>query len=153
MSVIFKKSKPLNLAEYSQFSIPNTKQVLEIILSIVLIVLFAGSIFLTSGNLVNANSGKNYFVIIYVWVLLIIGAFSVKRFQFSKVKCLLAGIFIVTILQAILGWCQLFHLIPSHHSKFIITGSFDNLAGFAAVLSLSFPVILHLFLKAKRTVI
>jgi O-antigen polymerase len=36
------------------------------------------------------------------------------------------------------------------YSKFPITGSFDNPAGFAAVLAMWFPICLFLFVKAGK---
>ena len=62
---------------------------------------------------------------------------------------MLWGIYTVCFWQACSGLFQLVGWFPSNHSKFAITGSFDNPAGFAAVLSLAFPVGLFLLAKAK----
>jgi tetratricopeptide (TPR) repeat protein len=40
--------------------------------------------------------------------------------------------------------------VPSNDSKFVITGSFDNPAGFAMVLAMGFPVSLFLHAEAKK---
>ncbi|WP_157666449.1 O-antigen ligase family protein [Alkalitalea saponilacus] len=59
------------------------------------------------------------------------------------------GVSLICFLQACYGLVQLLGWLPSNHISFPITGSFDNPAGFAAVLSLGFPIGLYLFSKAK----
>lgn len=56
---------------------------------------------------------------------------------------------IICSLQAFYGFFQLLGWASSNHSGFTVTGSFDNPAGFAAVLSMGFPVVLFLHLKTK----
>jgi len=87
--------------------------------------------------------------------LLIVTAFitiSRKRINFSviKSKTILWGINIICFLQACFGLFQFVGWLPSNHSKFTITGSFDNPAGFASVLAIGFPIGLFLLAKAER---
>lgn len=123
------------------------------VLNLVILTIFAGSLFLTSGRFVNeTNAPKLYYV---VSTLLVIAAFSVisqNRLNFCaiKSKTILWGINIICFLQTCYGLFQFVDWHPSHHSKFAITGSFDNPAGFAAVLAMGFPIGMFLIAKAKK---
>ncbi len=120
---------------------------------VTLIIILTGSVFITSGNFVNAtNSPKYYFVVATLLVGTAITAIHKKKITFDVlcVKSILWGISIICFLQACYGLIQFVDWLPSNHSKFAITGSFDNPAGFAAVLAMSFPIGLFLQLKAKK---
>jgi O-antigen ligase len=65
-------------------------------------------------------------------------------------KTVLWGIYTICFAQACNGLFQFVGWLPSNHSKFAITGSFDNPAGFAAVLAIGFPIGLYLLVKAKK---
>jgi len=122
-------------------------------LKIVPLILFTGSVFITSGRFVNeTNTPKYYFVVISLLVMAAFIAISQNRLSFCafKRKTILWGINVICFLQACYGLIQFIGWLPSNHSKFAITGSFENPAGFAAVLSLDFPIGLFLLAKAKR---
>ncbi|HTO15608.1 MAG TPA: O-antigen ligase [Edaphocola sp.] len=76
-----------------------------------------------------------------------------KQIKINIIPCktFLWGINIICFLQAGYGLLQFVDWFPSNHYKFSITGSFDNPAGFAAVLSLFFPISLFLVVKSKKT--
>jgi O-antigen polymerase len=123
--------------------------------SLYAIILFAGSVFITSGKFVNpTNTPKFYFVIATLLGAVAITAIHKKRISFGILssKAILWGISVICFLQACYGLSQFVGWLPSNHSKFVITGSFDNPAGFAAVLAMGFPIGLFLLSKTKRTV-
>lgn len=114
---------------------------------------FSGSVFLTSGKFVDTeNAPKFYFVVVSLVVFVTIVAASSKYITLGSIKSNVSfrGLAIICLLQAIYGLCQLAGWFPSNHSRFAITGSFDNPAGFAAILSLIFPIGLYLLTKAKK---
>ncbi|MGV8090420.1 MAG: O-antigen ligase family protein [Mangrovibacterium sp.] len=118
-----------------------------------LILIFTGSVFLTSGRFVNAtNVPKFYFVVLSLLLTTAFTAVSQKRLNFSAIKnkTILWGVSIVCFVQACYGLWQFVGWFPSNHSKFAITGSFDNPAGFVALLSMGFPVGLFLLSETKK---
>lgn len=118
-----------------------------------IVIIFAGSVFLTSGKFINeTNTLKYYFVIVSFFISMGVFAGIGKIIHFASVKSntMYSGIFMICFLQAVYGLFQFLGWIPSNHAEFSITGSFDNPAGFAAVLAIGFPLGLFLFLKAKR---
>ncbi len=114
---------------------------------------FTGSVFLSSGKFVNeTNTPKFYFVLVFVLAAIAFVTLIQKRLTFyvTKRKTILWGINIICFLQACYGILQFAGWVPSNHSRIAVTGSFDNPAGFAAVLSIGFPVGLFLFTKSDR---
>ncbi len=120
---------------------------------LVIISIFTGSVFLTSSKFVSTtNTSKFYFVILTLLVSIIISIVSSKQAKLISVfdrKILYFGILIVCFIQACYGLCQFLSFFPSNNPNFEVTGSFDNPAGFAAVLAISFPIGLLLISKAK----
>ena len=117
------------------------------------VLVFLGSVFLTSEKFVDeTNTPKFYFFLASVLVFIIINARSRKPITIGTFtgKTTLWGIYTVCFLQACYGLFQLAGWFPSNHSNFAVTGSFDNPAGFVAVLSLGFPIGLFLLAKAKK---
>lgn len=124
------------------------------VFQVTLIAIFTGSVFFTSGKFVNAtNTPKFYFVAICVFV--IVAEFFIWKKQirlepFSTSRTILWSIHIICFLLAFYGLSQFLGLLPSNHSKFTVIGSFDNPAGFAAVMAIEFPIGLFLLAKTKR---
>lgn len=121
--------------------------------SCVVLLIFTGSVFITSGKFVNAtNTPKLYFVIATLLVVVAINAIHTKKINrgILSSKATLWGINIICFIQACYGLCQFAGWLPSNHSKFAITGSFDNPAGFASVLAIGFPISLFLHSKSKN---
>lgn len=117
------------------------------------ITIFTGGVFFTSGKFVNeTNTPKIYFVVATLLVAATMTAIYKNRINLSIFysKTVLWGINIICFLQACYGLCQYTGWLTSNHSRFAITGSFDNPAGFAAVLAMGFPIGLFLHTKAKR---
>ncbi|WP_320167768.1 hypothetical protein [Mangrovibacterium marinum] len=102
--------------------------------------IFSGSVFLTSGKFVNdTNTPKFYFVVAALLVAVAITAIMYKKkitFGVLSNRSILWCISIICFLQACYGLIQFADWLPSNYSKFAITGSFDNPAGFAAVLGM-----------------
>nr|WP_319998902.1 O-antigen ligase family protein [uncultured Draconibacterium sp.] len=118
-----------------------------------MITIFAGGVFITSGKFVNAtNSPKYYFVVLTLLVTIAITVIHKKKITFGVLsdKGILWGIGSICFLQACYGLLQFIAWLPSNHSKFAITGSFDNPAGFVAVLSMGFSINLFLLVKADK---
>ncbi len=116
-------------------------------------VIFTGSVFLTSGKFVNeTNTPKFYFVLVFVLAAIVFITLTQKRLTFyvTKSKTILWGINIICFLQACYGILQFVGWFSSNHSQFAVTGSFDNPAGFATVLSVGFPVGVFLFTKSGQ---
>lgn len=110
------------------------------------------SIFCNSEKFVNTtNTLKLYFTITLLLFATITIAINQKRMCFGgNIKeTTFWSIGIICSLQAFYGFFQLLGWASSNHSSFTLTGSFDNPAGFAAVLSMGFPVVLILHLKTK----
>ncbi len=121
--------------------------------NILVITLFLGGVFITSGKFVNTtNTPKLYFVIATFLVVVAITAKHTRKINlgFLSSKATFWGISIICFMQACYGLCQLAGWLPSNHAKFAITGSFDNPAGFASVLAIGFPIILFLLSKSKN---
>jgi len=117
-----------------------------------LISVFTGSVFLTSGKFVNAtNTPKFYFCIATLVVTAMFIVISRKQLYFGKItgKTMLWSISVICFIQACCGLSQFVDWLPSNHSTFAVTGSFDNPAGFAAVLVMGFPIGLYLLAKTK----
>ena len=123
-------------------------------MNVFIIVIFIGSVFFTSEKFVNTeNAIKFYFTILAVFIGLLIFFIQNSNIKnhIRKLATLqtLRGLFIIGVLQAGYGILQYIGKLPSNHSAFVITGSFENPAGFIAVLSLLFPIGLQWCLKSK----
>jgi hypothetical protein len=74
---------------------------------------------------------------------------SVKRINID-IGWLIEGLVFIGIAQAIYGLGQYRHLFNNiTNSDFLLSGSFDNPAGFAATLSVCFPFALYLVSKKQ----
>ena len=120
-----------------------------------LISIFLGSVFLTSEKFVDAESDiKYYFTTLSVLLLLVIFLFSKNKLQYfvdkNQTLAALKVMFVVGVAQAAYGISQYMQILPSNHHIFTVTGSFDNPAGFSAILSLLYPIGLYWCLKSRK---
>lgn len=120
-----------------------------------LFLIFLGSVFFTSEKFVDTeNTVKFYFTVLALSVSVIIFLFRniTLNSEVQKLTSLsmLKGLFIVGVFQAIYGILQYTGKFPSNHNAFAITGSFENPAGFMAVLSLLFPIGAYWCIKSKK---
>lgn len=116
------------------------------------VVIFAGSVFLTSDKFVDPiNTPKLFFVAAtcLVGVMIFATLPMMPIFKALSGGATLWGVSVVCLIQACYGLCQYNNWVPSNHSKFPITGSFDNPAGFAATLAMGFPISIWRLLHTK----
>jgi O-antigen polymerase len=121
----------------------------------IIIFIFLGRVFLTSEKFVDTeNTIKYYFTVIalFVWVTIVfLKSRNLKiAIQQTTSFSVLQGLYVVGIFQAIYVILQYIGIYPSNHSAFDVTGSFDNPAGFIAVLSLLFPIGVYWCIKSKK---
>jgi len=122
----------------------------------VVFLVFLGSVFATSDRFVDAEiAAKFYFTALAVPIGIVALVFGYKNIDpvqmVNKATSLpvLKSLFAVGPLQAVYGLLQYAGLCQSNNASYAITGSFDNPAGFAAVLSLLFPIGLYCSVKSR----
>jgi O-antigen polymerase len=120
-----------------------------------IVLIFLGSVFLTSEKFVNTeNAVKFYFTLFALFGGVIIFFFRNRNIKLSVYEItsfsVLKGFYIVGVFQSLYGVLQYLGKYPSNHDSFAVTGSFDNPAGFVAVLSLLFPMGIIWCIKSKR---
>jgi O-antigen ligase len=122
---------------------------LQAIRYILLFLLGAGSLFLSSGAFVDVHLAPKWYSTIFCGIVLmaVCLVFSLLHNADKEKKPSMAAFFcfIVSVLctaQAVYGILQYAKILPSIGS-FRITGSFDNPAGFAACLCAVFPTIFY----------
>ncbi len=117
---------------------------------------FLRSLFITSGKFVDTENEPKFYITVKA-VLSGVTVLSIKgRGLGAAIKRLTSpglakGFFVIGALQAVYGILQLVGKCPSNHNNFAVTGSFDNPAGFAAVLSLLFPIGVYWSVCSKKT--
>lgn len=109
---------------------------------------FALCVFLTSDELCEReNEIKWYMAKSGGCVLLIVYALFCNKVRCTithySILILLRSLFLVGSFLAIHGILQFFLFLPSNHSMFRVTGSFENPAGISAVLAMLLPIGLH----------
>lgn len=119
-------------------------------------IIFLGSVFITSEKFVSPDiTPKNYFVILFILLFTILKIFqnlknSIKfKIVDNDVYSIIRLLSLIVFLEACYGLFQFFGFITDNQYAFSITGSFDNPAGFAVVLSMSFPMFLFLMTHSK----
>lgn len=125
-----------------------------IIMTGLIVVIFAGSVFLTSERFNNEQNSIKWFVWgigSIVWLLLALlcvrdlKVLTLALFSRRLLKCL----FVLGSFQALYVLFQSFDILPSNHDLLIVTGTFENPAGAVSVLALLFPAGLHLLCYSK----
>jgi len=120
-----------------------------------IILVFLGSVFLTSEKFVNTeNAVKFYFTLFALFGGVIIFLFRNRNIKLSVYEItsfsVMKGLYAVGVFQSLYGVLQYIGKYPSNHNSFAVTGSFDNPAGFVAVLSLLFPIGIIWCIKSKK---
>ena len=114
--------------------------------SIILLLIITGGIFITSGYFEEIeNNPKEYFIIVSI-TLLLLYCFASRKGLNELLKSfhsnlLLYGVVVICMITSIHGLLQYIGLLPTYHSVFPITGTFENPAGFAAVQAGLFPIV------------
>ena len=120
-----------------------------------IILVFLGSVFLTSEKFVNTENAVKFYITIFalfiVLILLLLRSSDLK-FELKEITSfiVLKGFYIVGIIQSIYGILQFVGKYPSNHNSFAVTGSFDNPAGFVAVLAILFPIGVFWIIKSNK---
>ena len=122
---------------------------------IAILIVFFGSVFFTSEKFVDAlNTSKFYFTVLSLLVCVSVFLLTNRKLntEVQKLTSLSTqkGLYLIGVLQVIYGILQYLGAYPSNHNAFVITGSFDNPAGFVVVLSLLFPIGVYWCIKSKR---
>jgi O-antigen polymerase len=124
-------------------------------LKIGIILIFLGSVFLTSEKFVNTQNAVKFYITVFALfvgvIILLFGSRNIKlAVQETTSLSVLKGLYFVGVFQSLYGVLQYVGKYPSNHNSFAVTGSFDNPAGFVAVLSLLFPIGIFWCIKSKR---
>lgn len=121
----------------------------------IFILILFGGVFITSKHFMNIeNDAKAYFVVVSVTLWLTTS--SVTQKGLYRLKESLYSIFVticftaVCLVLSVYGLLQYFGCAPSRHYAFLITGTYENPAGFAAVQAALFPFALVLCLDKER---
>lgn len=109
-----------------------------------LVFILFGGVFLTSSLFMEYwSQPKEYYLLItslafLLWCVVSRNGFQ-KLLESLKSHGLFYGISIVCLLTTIHGLLQYVGIIPSFHKAFLVTGTFENPAGFATVQAAMFP--------------
>jgi O-antigen polymerase len=128
----------------------DTKNSLRI-LALAIVLLFLGSIFITSHMFVDPyNTPKSLFVAITLFSCLTVFTITLKKVTIGNIHKVSKYIFGTTVLQALYGLAQAIGIFNSNHRVFPATGSFDNPAGFASLISLTLPLGTYLYFQSYK---
>ncbi|HXJ99845.1 MAG TPA: hypothetical protein VNJ50_13415, partial [Gelidibacter sp.] len=119
-----------------------------------IVLIFLGSVFLTSEKFVNTENTVKFYITVFGLfigiITLLLRSVNIKiAVQEIASLSMMKGLYVVGVFQALYGVLQYIGKYQSNHSSFAVTGSFDNPAGFIAVLSLLFPIGVFWSLKSK----
>lgn len=115
-------------------------------LTFLIIISILGGVFFTSELFMDPmNDSKQYLLLITSIILLIICFTSknglCKLNRSLQSHGLFIGILVICFLSSFYGLLQYLGVITSNHDSFLVTGSFENPAGYAAVQSCMFPFV------------
>lgn len=135
-------------------------QIKDILINIklkdLIILVFLGSVFLTSENFVNKENTVKFYFTVFSFLFITLYLVFLKN---EKIKIvlkeitsfsILKGFYVVGVLQSLSAICQYLGWFTTNNHFFPITGSFDNPAGFSAVLSMLLPIGVIWCLKSKK---
>lgn len=123
------------------------KDIFDRLMAVLFILLFMGSVFIVSGRDYDLfDTYRKYWTItlgllfiIYVSVCLL-----VKKGKFRRpIDTIFKSIFATGILECIYALAQSFKILPSYNRYYAYTGSFDNPAVFAMLLSVCVPIAVY----------
>ena len=120
-----------------------------------LFTVFLGTVFVTSEYFVDEENYPKFLYAILSSLIVVILFLSKKikdKFHFKILfsENALSIVLFVGVLQALYGLLQYIGIFHSKNSFFSVTGSFENPAGFAALISLVFPIGLYKLIEANR---
>ena len=121
-----------------------------------IILAFLGSVFLTSESFVNKENTVKFYFTVFSFLLVSLYLSLLKNEKRRTVLReltsfkILKGFYIVGIFQSLYGLCQYIGWFASNNYFFPITGSFDNPAGFSAILSILYPIGVVWCIESKK---
>lgn len=116
--------------------------------------IFCG-VFISSDLFLDYMNHPKFYIIVINSIIVFFICFTTndglsKLFKSLKSHRLYLGVIVICFLSSLLGFLQFFGVVPSNHSAFPITGTFENPAGFAAVQSSMLPfVLVNCYLKDR----
>jgi len=134
-------SIPIGIATVILLIFKSVKPVLSII--DIFVPLLLGWIFV-QGNLTS-------FLLLQLLSVIIIWIFIRVMFTEKKQSEQILLIYLLFVgVQCVYGLLQLYGMVPSHHSKFLITGSFHNPGPFAGYIVSGLPIAIGFFLHTRH---
>ncbi|WP_368122200.1 O-antigen ligase family protein [Bacteroides thetaiotaomicron] len=124
---------------------------------LIILITCIGALFTNSHRFVDSQIMPKWFVAIGGILLLFIYSICFMFFsnkavsKKSLIPCAINVLVITVSFQALYGILQYFNVL-SPITKFQVTGSFDNPAGFVASLVVAFPFFLLAFIRAKKNI-
>jgi len=123
------------------------KDISDRLMAVLFILLFMGSVFIVSGRDYDLfDTYRKYwtitlglFFIIYVSVCLLIKKGKIQM----PIDTILKSIFATGVLECIYALAQFFKILPTYNRYYAYTGSFDNPAVFAMLLSVCVPIAVY----------
>ncbi len=124
------------------------------IISVFLLLIIAGGVFISSGFFVDTeNDIKYYLISISASIAIVTLSLYKNPWDYLKLslehKIFVYGLIAICLLLSTQGLLQYLGVLQSNHICFRITGSFENPAGFAAIQSLLFTVPLYCSFKNR----
>ena len=123
--------------------------------AVLFVLLFAGSVFIVSGRDYDLFDTYRKYWAIFTGLLLILHLcavmYSGKGHMKLPIDILLKGILCVGALEAIYALAQFFRYLPSYNRYYAYTGSFENPAIFAMLLSVCVPTAVFYALNESAT--
>lgn len=123
------------------------KDIFDRLMAVLFILLFMGSVFIVSGRDYDLfDTFRKYWTItlgllfiIYVSVCLLIKKGKIQ----IPIDTILKSIFATGVLECIYALAQFFKILPTYNRYYAYTGSFDNPAVFAMLLSVCVPIAVY----------
>jgi tetratricopeptide (TPR) repeat protein len=115
-----------------------------------LVLLFTGSVFLSSFVWNDASQNTTKLTILVLFVVLYFCIRIVETWYAVSLRWLFCVFIILTsLLEAVWGFLQFYGFENSQHSLFKLTGSFFNPGPYAGYLAVVFPLALHYWVQGK----
>lgn len=116
-------------------------------LTVLFILLFMGSVFIVSNrNFDLFETYRKYWTIVIGLLFIIVACTNItanKGRMNLSIDTILKGVFAAGVLESFFALAQLFKFLPSFNRYYTYTGSFDNPAIFAMLLSVSTPIAVY----------
>lgn len=130
------------------------RRILENFLSFLYIIIFAGSVFIVSDKNIDIyETYRKYWTILgsLFYLIIILNWSIIKKEEYSfSLDIIFKGICLIGVFEALFALAQLLKILPTYNLYFAYTGSFDNPAIFAMLLSLCVPIAVYFGINNKK---